>query len=175
MFYDKCRAKNRLGNDERQFMKNGSTLFLRAVIIMIGAIVLAMCVLGLPLLIKSELGGDFDYGFIFLGMYLPAVPFFFALHQGLKLLGYIDKNEAFSSDSVKALKNIKYCSLTISGLYATGMPYIFYVADRDDAPGAAAIGFVIIGASFVVGVFAALLQKLFQNAVDIKSENDLTV
>ena len=150
-------------------------MFLRGVVIFIGLVVLGLCVFGLPYLIQSELTGDFDYGPIFLGLYVPAVPFFFALYQSLKLLGYIDKNEAFSASSVRAFRNIKYCALIISGLFAAGMPYVFFVADRDDAPGLAAIGFVIVGASFVIATFAAVLQKLVQNAVDIKSENDLTV
>jgi hypothetical protein len=55
------------------------------------------------------------------------------------------------------------------------MPYIFYVADRDDAPGVSVIGFIIIFASFVIAVFAAVLERLLQNAIEIKSENDLTV
>ena len=55
------------------------------------------------------------------------------------------------------------------------MPYVFYLADMDDAPGLVAIGLVIVFASFVIGAFAAVLQKLIQNAVEIKSENDLTV
>jgi hypothetical protein len=156
-------------------MERGSTVFLRGVVILIGLVVLGLCVFGLPVLISSELTGDFDYGPIFLGLYVPAIPFFFALYQSLKLLDYIDKNEAFSELSVRAFRNIKYCALIISGLFAVGMPYVFYVADRDDAPGVAAVGFVIIGASFVIATFAAVLQKLVQNAVDIKSENDLTV
>lgn len=156
-------------------MKQGSTLILRAAVILLGLIVLAVCIFGLPQLISSEVKGDFDYGPIFVGMYVTAIPFFFALYQTLKLLSYIDKNAAFSKASVKALKNVKYCALVISALFAAGMPYIFYVADRDDAPGVAAIGFVIIGASFVIATSAAVLQKLVQNAVDLKSENDLTV
>ncbi len=156
-------------------MKHGSTLILRVAVMLLGLIVLAMCIFGLPHLISSELKGDFDYGPIFLGLYVTAIPFFFALHQTLKLLSYIDNNKAFSEVSIKALKHIKYCALLISGLFTTGMPYIFYVADRDDAPGAAAIGFVIIGTSFVIATSAAVLQKLVQHAVDIKSENELTV
>jgi len=115
------------------------------------------------------------YDPILLGMYVPAIPFFIALYQAWKLLSYIDKNKAFSDLSVKALKNIKYCAITISALYAAGIPYIFYVADKDDAPGVAAMGLVIIFASVVIAAFAALLQKLLQNAIEIKSENDLTV
>ena len=156
-------------------MKRGSTNILRTVIFLIGLLVLAICIFGLPRLIAAETEGDFDYGPIFVGLYVPAIPFFYALYQALKLLGFIDHNKAFSRASVKTLRNIKYCAVIISGLFIAGMPYIFYVADRDDAPGVAAIGFVIIGASFVIATFAAVLQKLIQNAVDIKSENDLTV
>jgi len=156
-------------------LKQGSTIVLRGVVILIGIIVLALCVYGLPRLIISEMNGDFDYGPVFLGLYAPAIPFFFALFQALKLLDYIDHDKAFSKVSVTALKNIKYCAFAISALFTLGMPYVFYLADRDDAPGTALIGFVIIGASFVIATAAALFQRLFQNAVDIKSENDLTV
>ena len=156
-------------------MKKGSTFFLKGVIFFIGIAVLILCVFVLPRGIRAEMSGDFDYGFIFLGMYVTAIPFFIGLYQAFKLLNYIDKNEAFSESSITALKYIKYCAGTISGLYALGMPYIFYVADRDDAPGVAAIGFVIIFASLVVSVFAAVLQKLLRSAMDIKSENELTV
>lgn len=154
-------------------MKLGSTIFLKAVVILIGLIVLAVCAFALPAGIASDKTGY--YWPILLGLYVPAVPFFFALYQAIKLLGYIDHGKAFSPDSVSALKYIKYCGLAISALFTAGMPYIFYAADRDDAPGVALVGFIIIGASFVIATAAALFQRLFQSAVDIKSENDLTV
>lgn len=154
-------------------MKRGSTTILKVVIILIGITVLVFCTILLPYGIITDKVGYFRP--MLIGMYLPAIPFFYALYQGLKLLGFIDKNKAFSELSVKALENIKYCAIIIGALYSAGMPYIFYVADRDDAPGVAAIGFVIIGASFVIATAAALFQRLFQNAVDLQSENDLTV
>ena len=49
------------------------------------------------------------------------------------------------------------------------------MAEIDDAPGIIVIGLVIIFASMVIAVFAAVLQRLLQEAIDIKSENDLTV
>ena len=108
-------------------------------------------------------------------MYAAAIPFYFALYQAFKLLSYIDKNKAFSELSVKALKNIKYCAITISSLYVLGMPLFYLMAKKDDAPGIILIGLVIIFASMVIAVFAAVLQRLLQEAIDIKSENDLTV
>src|SRR3989344_5488559 len=154
-------------------MNQGSTLFLKAVIYLIGLAVLGLCVI----LVGNAFGNQ-DVGMYFpilIGMTITAIPFFYALLQGLLLLSFIDKNIAFSDASVNAIKTIKYCAFTISVLYAAGMPFIIYVADKDDAPGAVLIGLVFIFASLVVGVFAAVLQKLLQNAIDIKSENDLTV
>jgi hypothetical protein len=154
-------------------MKKGSTLLLKGAIIIFGIAALAFCIFVLPRVIGSiDLGG---YDPILLGMYVTAIPFFVALYYAFQLLNFIDRNNAFSAISVKALKKIKYCALTISGLYSVGMPYIFSVAEKDDAPGVVAIALIIISASFVVAVFAAVLQKLLQNAIDIKSENDLTV
>jgi len=44
----------------------------------------------------------------------------------------------------------------------------------DDAPGIL-IGLVVMFASLVVAVFAAVLQRLLQDAIDMKEENDLIV
>lgn len=154
-------------------MTRGSTNILRAVVVVIGLIVLAFCAFALPAGILSDKVGY--YRPLLIGLYLPAIPFFYALFQAFKLLDYIDNNKAFSELSVKALNNIKYCALAISGIFVAGMPYVFYAAQRDDAPGVVLIGCIIIGASFVIATFAAVFQRLLQNAIDIKSENDLTV
>jgi hypothetical protein len=160
-------------------MKLGSTLFLKMVVILIGIPVLALCVFGLsrfdpnsPYWQLHELA-NLQYP-ILIGMYIAMIPFFVALYQTLKLLSYIDKNEAFSQVSVKALKNIKYCAVTISILYVLEMPFLYHLTKVDDAPGIL-IGLVIIFASAVIAVFAAVLQRLLQDAINIKSENDLTV
>ena len=153
------------------------TLFLKVVVFLIGIPILALCIFGLPW-IANEAAEHYPAYLLYpvlIGMYAAAIPFFFALYQTLKLLSYIDKNKAFSELSVNALKYIKYCAITISILYAAGMPLFFLMAQEDDAPGLVALGLVITFASIVVAVFAAVLQKLLKNAIDIKSENDLTV
>jgi len=145
------------------------TLFLKIVVFLIGLPVLALCIFGLPSL------ADYLHYPVLTGMYAAAVPYFFALYQTLKLLSYIDLNKAFSGLSVGALKNIKYCAIAISILYAGLTPLLIPIADQDDAPGVVALGLVITFAAMVIAVFAAVLQKLLKNAIDIKSENDLTV
>ncbi len=152
--------------------RSRTTLFLRVVIYLLGLAVASFCVILLGISISGNAGMFLP---LMLGMLVAAVPFFFALYQGLLLLSYIDKNSAFSELSVKAIKKIKYSAGVISVLYALMMPHIIYVAERDDAPGAVIIGLVFIFAPFIIAVFAAVLERLLQNAIDIKSENDLTV
>lgn len=154
-------------------MKRGSTLFLKGVIVLVGLGVLAICVFAIPRVIGSIDWGGYDP--ILLGLYITAIPFFIALHQAMKILNQIDKNDPFSEAGVVAFKRIKYCGLTISAMFIAGIPYIFRVAELDDAPGAVAITLVIIFASFVIATFAAVLQKLLQNVIHIKKENELTV
>jgi hypothetical protein len=164
---------------EGLFMERGTTLFLKVAVILMGIPVLALCIFLVPALANyaAELYPDHTYikYTLFIDLYASAIPFYFALYQTFKLLGYIDKNKAFSELSVRVLKNIKFCAITISCLYVVGMPLFYLVAEKDDAPGIIVIGMVMIFASIVIAVFAAVLQKLLKEAIDIKSENDLTV
>lgn len=155
------------------------TLFLKFVVVLMVLPVLALCVFLLPDIAEyfAELNPTLNflqYPFL-IGLYVTAIVFFAALYQTLKLLSYIDKNESFSELSVKSLRNIKFCAITISAFYVVFMPLLYLMAEVDDAPGIILIGMVIIFGCMAVAVFAAVLQKLLKNAIDIKSENDLTV
>ena len=163
-------------------MKKGSTLILKLAIIVIGLLVLALCIFALPSAwngVSEEYPNHativYAFHLIFIGMYISAIPFYFGLYQGLKLLSFIDKNTAFSDASVKALRNIKFCALAVGLIYLAGVPLLFPFADADDAPGVLPIGFAIACAPIVVSVFAAVLERLLKSAIEMKSENDLTV
>lgn len=160
-------------------MKQVSTTFLKLAIILMGIPVLLLCIFLVP-----KIGNDFtnflpEYPYIkFLLpsiLYASSIPFYFALYQAFNLLRYIDNNNAFSELSVIALKKIKYCAVTISGLHVLLLPILYLFADKDDAPGMIIVGLLIPFASLVIAFFAAVLQKLLQEAIDIKTENDLTV
>ena len=160
-------------------MKQVSTLFLKVAVILIGIPILALCIFLVPEIANfaAELYPDMSYikYLVFVDFYAAAIPFYYALYQAFKLLSYIDKNKAFSEWSVRALKSIKYCAITISSLFVVGLPLFYLVAEKDDAPGIILIGLILIFASMVIAVFAAVLQRLLQEAIDIKSENDLII
>jgi len=60
-------------------------------------------------------------------------------------------------------------------LYATALPLAFFVAEIQDAPGLIVMSDAFASAPLVVATFAAVLQKLVQNALDMKMEHDLTI
>ncbi len=160
-------------------MKRGSTHFLRFVIVVFGMMVLALSLFGLPNAYHGA-AAEFPYAArdvhtIISILYATTIPFFFALWQTLKLLRYIDQNAAFSISSVRALHMINYGAVAISLLYFACLPFLFPIADGDDAPGLLIIGGMVACAPLVIAVFATVLARLLQNAIDIKSENDLTV
>lgn len=160
-------------------MKRGTTLFLKLAVILIGLPIVALCVIGLPIVIKNSIAHPWELNKflypIFAGMYITAVPFFYALYQAMILLNYVDKGKAFSQESVTSLNRIKWSALTISLIYIILMPLFFIIGDLDDAPGVIVIGMVFTFAPAIVAVLAAVLQRLLKEAIEIKSENDLTV
>ena len=81
----------------------------------------------------------------------------------------------FSQLAVNAVRNIKYCALIIPVLIIIGEALIVFGAKGEDAAGPVALGIFATFASVVIATGAAIFEKLLQNAVDLKSENDLTV
>jgi hypothetical protein len=153
------------------------TLFLRIALFIIGLPVLALWMFGLPWLIKNPVNPNYAHILypIIIGICASSIPYYIALYKAFRLLGFIDKNIAFSELSVKALRVIKYCAIIITTLYALIMPFAYLAAKLDDAPGLIIIGMIPPFTSVIIAVFTAVLQKLLKNAIDIKAENDLTI
>lgn len=158
-------------------MKRGTTSFLKIAVLIIGIVVLSLCIFALPSLASdaAKMNPEFShlqYPILF-GLYLTVIPFFFALYQAVKLLGYIESNQAFSELAVHALNRIKHSAGVIIILYIIGM--VILVFENALHPSIGIIGIVITFATFVILIFTAVLQELLKNALKIKLENDLTV
>ncbi len=158
-------------------MKHMSTFFLKLVIILI-AIGTLTALIAFPRTegraTNLDLVSIYTDPFI-VYVYFASIPFFVALWQAVNLLGYIEQNRVFSPIAVKALRNIKYCALAIISLLSGAIFYVRVEARGDDSAGPIMLGLVSLFASLVIATAAAVFQQLLQNAVDIKSENDLTV
>lgn len=108
--------------------------------------------------------------------YLASIPFFIALYQVFKLLGYIGRDEVYSLKSVKALRTIRYCAMTLVAFVVGAETYLFiFQRGKDDIAGGVFMGLLMIFAFGVVAIAAKVFEGTLQKAVDMKSENDLTV
>src|SRR5580765_2701800 len=153
------------------------TIFLQAVIVLIGIGALALMLWEPHIEGRNAHATLFEIYFKdpFLAYaYLASIPFFVALYQVFKVLGYIGQNKAFSQAAVKALRTIKFCALAIIGFVAVGEIFIM-LHTSDDRAGGVFMGILITFGSIIVATAAATFQWILQNAVDMKSENDLTV
>ena len=162
-----------------QSTKRSPTVFLQAVIVLIGIGVLALMLWEPHLEGRNAHATVFEIYFKdpFLAYaYIASIAFFVALFQAFRLLGYIGQNRVFSPTSVRALRTIKYCAITLVVMIGAAVAYIsIAVRGKDDIAGGVAMGLAMIFVSVVIATAAAVFEKLLQNAVDIKSENDLTV
>jgi hypothetical protein len=160
-------------------MKRSSTIFLQIVIVFIGIGALALMLWEPHLEGRNAHATLFEIYFKdpFLAYaYTASIAFFVALYQAFKLLGYIGANEVFSQRSVKALRTIKYCAMTLVAFIVGAEAYLFiFVRGKDDIAGGVMIGLLMVFVSVVAATAAAVFERLLQSAVEIKSENDLTV
>src|SRR5215208_5401160 len=126
-------------------MKRSSTAFLQTVIVLIGIGALALLLWEPHLEGRNAHATPFEIYFKdpFLAYaYIASIPFFVALYQAFKVLGYAGKNKVFSQAAVKALRTIKYCAISIIGFVAVGEIFIM-LNGSDDRAGGVFIGILI--------------------------------
>ena len=107
-------------------------------------------------------------------LYVASIPFFTGLYHAFKVLGFAGKNQEFSPAAVRSVRMIKYCAIAIIG-FVLGAELIIVSHESDDHAGGVMMGVFIVFASAVVATAMAVLERALQNAVELKSENDLTV
>jgi hypothetical protein len=161
-------------------MKRSSIIFLQIVIVLLGVAALALLLWEPQVEGVNKNATNFEIYFQdpFLALvYAGSIPFFMALYQAIRALGYVGRNEVFSPEVVRALRTIKYCALAIIGFVVVEEIVILLMNNRDlENPGAPIfLGFLISFPAIVVAAAAAMFERILQNAVDLKSENDLTV
>lgn len=160
-------------------IRRGSTVFLRLSVSTIGLGVLALCIFLLPLMWTHAYDEWPQHGYAVqaavAAMYLSAIPFYIGIYNGWRVLGAIDKGQAFSLQPVRALRMIAICAAVISLVYMLSLPFFYIWADSTDAPGLMMIGLFLAGLPLIISVAVALLGRLLHEAIVIKTENDLTV
>lgn len=157
-----------------QLMKRCATAFLQVVFVLIGIGALAF------MLWEPHIEGRNAHATVFeiyfkdpflVYAYIASIPFFVALYQGFKVLGYAGQNTVASHAAVKALQTIKFCALAIIGFVAVGEIFIM-MGDSDDPSGGVFMGILITFGAMLIATAAAMFERILQDAVDMKSENN---
>jgi len=159
-------------------IKRTSTAFLQTVIVLIALAALAVLLWEPHVEGRNAHATAFEIYFQdpFLAYaYVASIPFFIALYRAFKVLGYAGRNQLFSPPAVKAMRTIKLCAIAIIGFVVVGEVFVLKHDDKEDPGAGVFMGLLITFASAVIATAAAVFERVLQNAVDLKSENDLTV
>lgn len=141
-------------------MNRNSILSLRIVIVLIAVGVLALMLWEPHLEGRNAYATPFEIYFKdpFLAYaYIGSIPFFAALYQASKLLGYIGQNNKQSS--IQALRRIKYCGLALVGFVIGGEVFILLGSGEDDKAGGVVMGLLAILISGAIAAAAAVFEK----------------
>lgn len=154
-----------------------ATIFLQAVIVLIGIGAVALMLWEPQIEGRNAHATTFEIYFkdpMLAYAYVASIPFFIALYQAFRVLAYVRQNKTFSQATVKALRTIKYCAISVVGFVAASLIFVMF-ADKDDRPAGLFMRLLITFPSIVIVTAAAMFERILQNAVETKSENDLTV
>ena len=123
-------------------MKSGSIWFLRAVLALFCAGVLAF-LLAEPHFEGRNAGATlfaiyFQDPFLFY-VYLGSIPFFVGLFHAFLLLALAGKQQPFSPAAVRSVRTIRYCAIAILG-FVVGAEIFILLHESDDRAGTAELG-----------------------------------
>jgi len=152
-------------------MKRSSMIFLQAVVVLLGIGATALLLWEPQIEGRNVNATNFEIYFkdpFLLLVYIGSIPFFVALYQAFKVLGYIGQNKMFSQSAVKAARTIRYCALAIIGFVVVEEIVIILNHGSDDIAGGIFMGILIALGSIVVAIAAAAFERHLRHTV--KSE-----
>jgi len=155
-------------------VKQGSTTFLKVIILLIGIALFALCIFWLPQIAIKDAKVHPDTAYFLIPFLVCAygfcITFSVGLYQAFKLLTYIERNNAFSELSLKSLKVIKKCAITVIFLILLGIVSLMVLAKvtGDDAAGPISLSLIGILATSIIAVFMDVLQKPLKTFLDKK-------
>jgi hypothetical protein len=130
------------------------------------ALVIASCVL-LPFFVRMYLGDAYQEQVgvrtaLYVCLYGCAVPTLLISYLLLRILFNVRKNVVFDRVNVKYCRYISWCCFAVSALFFVLGFFITF-------------SFVMAFSMAFIGLMTRVVKNLFNEAVDIKEENDLTV
>lgn len=98
-------------------------------------------------------------------VYISSVPFFVALYQAFKTLGHVGRDNLFSPESLKSLRVIKYCALSMIGFVVGGEIYIMF-GISDDRAGGVFMGLLVVLGSILMAAAASMFEGILKDVME---------
>jgi hypothetical protein len=144
-------------------MKRTITIILQIIIVLIGIAALAFMLWEPHLEGRNINATNFEIYFKdpFLAYaYIASIGFFAALYQAFKALGYVKQGKAISSETLKALRIVKFCAKVLIVSVAAAVCYLFIVVrGQDDIAGGVAMGLLLIFVFGLMAVASTMLER----------------
>lgn len=136
-------------------MKNLSILFLKATLVLLVLPTLALAGYGLYFLFNNPANPDYATSLypIVIGLYLSLIPFYYGVYKTWQILSHVRKGSLHSSQSAKDFKAVRLSAVVIGAIFILTEPFVFMVAQLDDAPGLVIFGMIPV---FIAGVILAV-------------------
>jgi hypothetical protein len=145
---------------------NYDLLAMKVMLIIASLGVLFLDLYVLPLAIMT--GGNNDYIMmpylmvIYLSIYIMSFPFFVILYKAFITLHLIKIEQFYSLKTVKNFKVIKVCAYSITLVVFVDLPFLYLLADYEDAPGLLLVGIIIFGVSLFIALFITRFKLLIE-------------
>ncbi|MEI2664091.1 DUF2975 domain-containing protein [Rossellomorea sp. LJF3] len=145
--------------------KRGSAIFLKAIIFLVGAAVVTLCVHWMPVLtirdVKAHPGGDYSIYPLLACAYGICLTFTFSLFHVYKLVTFIERNNAFSESSFKSLHVIKKCAFIVIFFLVLMIISLKVISSisGDDSAGPISLSLMTILATSIIIAVVDVLQK----------------
>ncbi len=145
---------------------NYNLIAMKVMLIIAGLGILFLDLYVLPLAIIAE--GNDDYLMrpylmvIYLSIYIMSFPFFVILFKAFITLNLIKIEQFYSLKTVKNFQVIKVCAYSITLVVFVDLPFLFFLADYEDAPGLLLMGIIIFGVSLFIALLITRLKLLIE-------------
>jgi hypothetical protein len=149
-------------------MKPSSAAFLQVAIVLVGIGTLGLMLWEPHLEGRNTHATTFEIYFQdpFLAyVYVGSIPFFVGLQRAFRLFGDVGRRGTFSPESVKTLRTISLCALTIIGFVAGGVLFFLASSDGEDRPAGIFMSVMVALPASAVATAAALSARALERAL----------
>jgi Protein of unknown function (DUF3036). len=92
-----------------------------------------------------------------------------------RIFHLIDQRNFFTQTALHFVRVVRYLFITASITLMGILPFVYYNADKGDAPGLIFIALAFVLVPLAIAAFISVMEKILINSIKFKQENELTI